>query len=133
MLNGIKVFLEFLNDYWTSIVVIISIIASIYVKIKIYMQKSKEEQIVAAKMQIKEIVLKLVTDAEIEYGDWAKAGSLKRAQVIQKIFADYPILSTITDQKSVLNWIDMAINESLKQLNKVVSENTTVKQNKVAL
>jgi hypothetical protein len=126
MLNGIRVFLDFLNNYWTLMIIVILIIVSIYGKIKTFMQKSKEEQIVAAKMQIKEIVLKFVTDAEIEYSDWVKAGSLKRAQVIQKIFADYPILSTIADQKSTLNWIDMAINESLKQLDKVVSKNKTV-------
>ena len=109
MLNGIKVFLQFINDYWTSIMIIISILASIYVKVKTFMKKSKEERIVAAKMQIKEIVLKLVADAELEYGDWAKAGSLKRSEVIQRIFENYPVLSAITDQKTVINWIDMAI------------------------
>lgn len=126
MLNGIKVFLQFINDYWTSIMIIISILASIYVKVKTFMKKSKEERIVAAKMQIKEIVLKLVADAELEYGDWAKAGSLKRSEVIQRIFENYPVLSAITDQKTVINWIDMAINDSLKELDKVVSENTKV-------
>ena len=126
MLNGIKVFLQFINDYWTSIMIIISILASIYVKVKTFMKKSKEERIVAAKMQSKEIVLKLVADAELEYGDWAKAGSLKRSEVIQRIFENYPVLSAITDQKTVINWIDMAINDSLKELDKVVSENTKV-------
>ncbi len=126
MLNGIKVFLQFINDYWTSIMIIISILASIYVKVKTFMKKSKEERIVAAKMQIKEIVLKLVADAELEYGDWAKAGSLKRSEVIQRIFENYPVLSAITDQKTVINWIDMAINDSLKELDKVVPENTKV-------
>lgn len=124
MLNGIKVFLQFINDYWTSIMVIISIIASIYVKVKTFMQKSKDERITAAKMQIKEIVLKLVADAELEYGDWAKAGSLKRSEVIQRIFENYPVLSAITDQKTIINWIDMAINDSLKELDRVVAENT---------
>ena len=71
--------------------------------------------------------MKLITDAEIDYNDWAKSGSIKRAQVIQKIYADYPILAKVTDQETLIAWIDAEINNSLKELRKIVAENATEK------
>lgn len=123
MLNGLKNFLQFINDNWTTIIVIISLIIALMQKVKAYLSKSKEEKIEAAKAQIKEIALKLITDAELDYEQWQKAGSIKRSQVIQQIFADYPILSKIAEQKEVIAWIDTIIDEALKELRKIVAEN----------
>ena len=76
----------------------------------------------AAKAQIREVVLKLVSDAEKDYDSWTKAGSIKRSQVVQKIFSDYPILSKVSDQEDIVKYIDEAIGASLKELRKIVSE-----------
>lgn len=124
MLNGLKNFLQFINDNWTTIVVIISLIIAVIGKVKSYLSKSNEEKIAAAKAQIQEIILKLITDAEVDYEDWNKAGSIKRAQVIQQVFSDFPVLSKIADQKAVIEWIDNLIDESLKELRKIVAENS---------
>ena len=123
MLNGIQNFLQFINDNWTSIIIIISLIVAIVQKVKKYFAKSTEEQIATAKSQISEIVLKLITDAEVDYKDWEKAGSIKRSQVIQKIFDEYPILAKVADQQEVVNWIDEMIDTSLKELRNIVAEN----------
>ena len=123
MLTGIQNFLQFINDNWTAIVVIISLIIAIVQKTKNYFSKSNEEKIAIAKTQISETVLKLITDAEVDYEAWNKAGSIKRAQVIQKIFLDYPILSKVTEQSTLIKWIDDTINTSLKELRKIVEEN----------
>lgn len=123
MLNGIQNFLQFVNDNWTSIIIIISLIVAIVQKVKKYFAKSTEEQIATAKSQISEIVLKLITDAEVDYKDWGKAGSIKRSQVIQKIFDEYPILAKVADQQEVVNWIDEMIDTSLKELRNIVAEN----------
>lgn len=123
MLNGIQNFLQFVNDNWTSIIIIISLIVAIVQKVKKYFAKSTEEQIATAKSQISEIVLKLITDAEVDYKDWEKAGSIKRSQVIQKIFDEYPILAKVADQEEVVNWIDEMIDTSLKELRNIVAEN----------
>ena len=92
MLTGIQKFLQFINDNWTAIVIIIALGVSIAIKVKNLFVKDKDGQIEIAKAQIKQIVLKLITDAEVDYNDWQKAGSIKRSQVIQKIYTDYPIL-----------------------------------------
>lgn len=123
MLNGIQNFLQFVNDNWTSIIIIISLIVAIVQKVRKYFAKSTEEQIATAKSQISEIVLKLITDAEVDYKDWEKAGSIKRSQVIQKIFDEYPILAKVADQQEVVNWIDEMIDTSLKELRNIVAEN----------
>lgn len=130
MLNGLLNFLQFLYDNWTVIIVIISLIIAIVQKTKSYFSKSNDEKISIAKAQIREVVLKLISDAEVDYESWNQAGSIKRSQVIQKIFADYPILSKATDQDSIIQWIDDAINDSLKTLRKIVAENQTDNQDR---
>ena len=127
MLTGIQNFLQFINDNWTAIIIIIALGLSIALKIKNLFTKDKNGQIEIAKAQIKQIILKLITDAEIDYNDWVKSGSIKRAQVIQKIYADYPILAKVTDQETLIAWIDAEINNSLKELRKIVAENATEK------
>lgn len=122
MLTGIQNFLQFINDNWTAIIIIIALGLSIALKIKNLFTKGKNGQIEIAKAQIKQIVLKLITDAEVDYSDWAKAGNIKRAQVIQKIYTDYPILAKVTDQDTLVKWIDEEINNSLKELRKIVAE-----------
>lgn len=128
MLNGIQNFLQFINDNWTAIIIIISLIIAIVQKAKRYFSKSNTEKIEVAKKQISQIVLKLITDAEVDYTEWTKAGSIKRAQVIQKIFTDYPVLAKATDQEKIITFIDDAINSSLKELRKIVAENTDTEE-----
>ena len=123
ILDGIKNFLLFLNDNWTSIAVILGLIAGLYQKIKTYIKQSDAQKIEAAKVRISAVVLKLISDAEVDYESWNKAGSIKRAQVIQKIFQDYPILSKAVDQEAIIAWIDDQINDSLKELRKIVAKN----------
>lgn len=128
MLTGIQNFLQFINDNWTAIVIIIALGVSIAIKVKNLFVKDKDGQIEIAKAQIKQIVLKLITDAEVDYNDWQKSGSIKRSQVIQKIYTDYPILAKVTDQDTLIAWIDSEINNSLKELRKIVAENATKKE-----
>ena len=126
MLDGVKNFLQFINDNWTSIIIIISLIIAIAQKVKSYLAKSNDEKIASAKSQIKEVILKLISDAEVDYEDWNKAGSIKRAQVIQKIFTDYPVLSKVVNQEELIKWIDTMIDESLKELRKIVAQNQEI-------
>jgi hypothetical protein len=56
MLNGIQNFLKFINDNWTAIIIIISLIIAIVQKAKSYFSKSNKEKIEIAKQQISQIV-----------------------------------------------------------------------------
>lgn len=123
MLKGIQNFLQFINENWTTIIVIISLLLMIVQKTKSYFSKTKEERIEIAKQQIQQICLKLISDAELDYGDWKKAGSLKRTQVIEKIYSDYPILAKATDQEALTKWLDKTIDNSLTELREIIDKN----------
>ena len=126
MLNGIKNFLQMINDNWTTILVIIGLIIALWKKIESYLGKSDEEKIAIAKKQVQEAMLKMITSAETDFADWENAGSIKRSQVIKQVYADYPILSKVLDQESLIAWIDNEINNSLKTLREVIKENENV-------
>lgn len=129
MLTGITNFLKFVNENWTTIVVIISLVIAIIHKIRNFLALSNEEKISIAKTQIREIILKFVAEAEMDFEEWNKAGSIKRSQVIQKIYDEYPILTKVTNQKTLINWIDVLINNSLVDLRRIVEEKDAKKTN----
>ena len=126
MLNGIMNFLKFLNNNWTTIVVLIALVVAAIKRVVAFMSQSDESKIEIAKAQIKEIALKLITDAELDFEDWNKAGSIKRAQVIEQIYKLYPILSKVTNQQELTDWIDAIIDASLKELHNIVLLNDKV-------
>ena len=124
ILVGIKNFLDLINQNWTLITVIIGLGILVFKKVKRYASLSEQEKIDLALEQIRITALKMVTDAEKEYDKWVKAGSIKRAEVIDKIFKDYPILSKVTDQETLIKNIDNIIDEALNEMRKVFETNT---------
>lgn len=120
MLNGIKNFLQIINDNWVTICVIISLAISAFQKIKGFIQKSDAEKIAIAKKQIRETMLKMVSDAEADYDEWNKSGKIKRSQVIKKIYEMYPVLAKAVDQEGLTAWIDAEIDASLGTLNTLI-------------
>ena len=123
LLYSIQNTLQLINDNWAIIVIIIGLILSIVRKAKTYLSKSDDEKIEIAKKHINEIMLKLVTDAELDYREWAKAGEVKRSQVINKVFEMYPVLSTVANQEDIIAWIDEAIDEALKTMRDIFKQN----------
>lgn len=123
ILDGIKNFLMFVNEHWTEIVVIAGLGLAIWKKEEAYLKKTDEEKIQIAKDQLKETILKFVTQAEEDYDDWVKAGAVKRAQVIDVIFQKYPILNRVTDQESLIKEIDGLIDTALDELREILSKN----------
>ena len=123
ILDGVKNFLELVNENWTTIIVIIGLVIAVTKKAINYFSKSDEEKIAIAKKQIQETMLKLISDAEQDYEEWKQAGSIKRAQVIDELFANYPILSKVTNQEDLIKWIDDVIDESLITLREIVENN----------
>lgn len=122
-MKGIVNFLYFVNENWTSILVCVGIIVGIIQKTRTFIKKTDDEKIESAKTQIKEIVLRMITEAEVDFDDWDKAGSIKRSQVIEEIFMNYPILSKVVDQKELIAWIDKEIDGALGVLEDVVNKN----------
>lgn len=127
VLTGLKNFLELINQNWTLITVIIGLGILVFNKIKSYLSLSKQEKINLALEQIRITALKLVTDAEEDYENWVKAGTIKRAEVIDVIFEKYPILNKVTDRDTLIKTLDEIINDALVEMRKVIEENTKTK------
>lgn len=119
-LDGIQNFLKMVNDNWTAIMVVIGLGIMLYKKIKDFIYLSEDEKIQAAKDQLRNIVLSLVSDAEIDYKEYQQAGAIKRSQVIDEIFEKYPILTKVTDQEELIAYIDQLIDEALETVRDVV-------------
>ena len=124
-MEGLQKFLQLLNDNWTSILVCIGLVIGIVKKTQDYMSKSQDEKIEITKKQIQTTILKMISDAEVDWQEWSKAGSIKRAQVIKQIYEEYPILSKVVDQKALTEWIDEQIDSALDTLREIVKTNAT--------
>lgn len=122
ILTGLHNFLQFINDNWGMIVTIILLAIGIIKKIVDFFSKSDEEKIAIAKKQIKETMLKLVTDAEKSYLEWVSAGEIKRSEVIDEIFKTYPALSKVANQDELITWLDVEIDDALKTMRKIFEE-----------
>lgn len=112
-------FLNFLNDNWTSLLIIIGLLIGLYQKIKAFLNEKKDVQIKTVKTIIKEVILDLVAKAEKDYAENKGAGTIKRSQVIKQLYDDYPILSKISDQEEVLKLIDTEIDNALENIQDV--------------
>lgn len=119
-MEGLQRFLQAIYDNWTAILACVGLILGIIKQTKDYIAKSQDEKIAIAKKQIQSIMLKMISDAEVNWKDWNKSGSIKRSEIIQKIYKDYPILSKVADQEEVLKWIDSEIDDSLRILKNIV-------------
>lgn len=122
-MTAIENFLSYLSENWVMILVLIGAAFSIGKMISKYLSLSNEEKVEVAKKLIKEAMLKMITEAEIDFEEWNKSGSIKRSKVIADIYEKYPILSKAASQEEVIAFIDSEINNSLKTLREVLKEN----------
>ena len=122
-MEWLKNVLQWINDNYSLLIVILALIISIYKKTEIFLSKSKEEQINLIKSEIQNRILKMVSDAEEEYSDWSKAGEIKRSQVISEIYTEYPELSMLVGKEELIGWIDNEIDTALITLREVLNAN----------
>lgn len=121
-LKSVQNILLFIIDNWASIVVVIGLGLIVAQKCSNYSKKSNDEKIAIAKQQIEQIMLKFVTDAEEDYFEWVNAGSIKRSQVIDKIYEKYPVLSQVVNQEELVVWLDEAIDKALDSMRAIIEK-----------
>ena len=116
-----------INENYDKIVVFIMLGILVFMEAKSFITKSDEEKeqsvdecVAIAKSQIKETMLRFVSDAESDWIEWNKSGAIKRAQVISDIYYEYPILSRVADQEQVIKWIDSEIDNALPKLRDII-------------
>lgn len=135
-MDGIKNFLEYIVSNWATIVAIFGLAFAIYKKAEktwldwqaksaaekeAAIKAAQDEAIEQAKYALAEIILKLVSDAEVAWRDeGGSLGEIKRSEVISACFEKYPILLTVTDKQEVIDYIDNLISQALETVRKKV-------------
>ena len=127
-MNGIENFLGYISENWVAILVLLGLTLALGRMVYNYLKIDNVEKIEIAKTQIREAMLKLITEAEIDFEQWNKSGKIKRSQVITKIYEKYPILSKAVSQEDVIAWLDREIDNSLVTLREIIKDNKTEKK-----
>lgn len=115
------------NSLPTIIIVFAIIIGAVRTAIQ-YSKMTKEEKVNAALKVIKEELLKLMSDAEIEWEDYKKSGELKKSQVLKEIYSQFPFLATYIDQDTLVNKLYELIDNEMENMNKIINNTTTDKK-----
>lgn len=125
-MNSIKIFINFIADNWTFIITVLSCLYLGYVRLKKWNALSEEEKIDTALKILREQMLSYVTEAEKDFG--SGTGTVKRSEVIKKIYKDYPILNKVVNQENLIKTLDEYINDSLVELRKLLEDNEKFKE-----
>lgn len=123
---GIVNILDTVNNYWTYILIIVGIVIYMANYYKKYQAMTKEEQfderkrlVDLALSKVKEILPSLVALAEEDWNHLEKSGIIKRSQVVNNIYEQYPILKEYTNQVWLTKKIDEYIDAALKDIRNI--------------
>ncbi len=114
--------LTFLDENWTYIVIIFSLVYGIYKKVMKIIQTSEKSKVDTTIMIVSNIILEKLATAEEDWINYKKTGTIKRSKVINEIYEQYPILKKYVDQEYIINKLDELIDEGLKTLEKTLQE-----------
>ena len=120
-MESIKIFINFIATNWTFIITLLACAYLGYIRIKKWNALTQEEKINIALKVLREQMLSYITEAEATFG--SGTGTIKRSEVIKKIYKDYPILNKVIDQESLIKTLDDYIDESLIELRKLLEDN----------
>lgn len=114
--------LNWINDNWTYILIIITLVITIWTKVKKFLSMSKEDKKKEIMRHVKEEILKLMSDAELNWAEFDKSGKIKRSEVINEIYTKYPELSKLKNQDEVIHEIDDLIDSSKGTMDKIFND-----------
>jgi hypothetical protein len=90
------------------------------------MKLSNEEKIEAILIASKQIIIKQVSQAEMDWIDYKKAGNVKRAQVISQIYQEFPDLKKFISQEEIISKLDILIDDVLKNARAIINSNEQI-------
>ena len=114
--------LQFMENNWVNIVFILVVIYIAIKRVISFIKMSKAEKIEIVLKLVKEELLALMTEAEIDWKEFEKAGEVKRSQVIAKIYDKFPILAKYINQEELIEKIDKMIEEEKVKLDKIINK-----------
>ena len=121
-MTGINNTIALINQYWSTLIALVGFVFLLSVEIKKYLKMSDEEKVQAALKAIKPILLKHMSEAEVKWDNYKKAGELKKSAVIQKVYDQFPVLKTYKNQDELIKMIETMIDEQLVEVNRIINE-----------
>ena len=123
-MTGTKVVFHFLLDNWLDILLGLLIISIIIEDIRAIIKRKDNKKILNTIEKISGQIASYVYDAEMKWAKKRLAGTVKRAEVIAKIYEKYPELSEYVNQELIINLIDELIDNALKGIENMRKEDT---------
>ena len=113
-----------LRDNWALIVISLVIIVDILQLVKKHLKKEQQEEIDNIIKKISTVIDRYVFVAEISRKGFKNAGTLKRSEVIEKLYNKYPELEDVANQEEVIEKIDNLIDKAVKNIDKIEETST---------
>ena len=121
-MKSIVNFLTWINENWTFIILILSLLLGIYKKISSYLKLANEQKIQKALDMVRPVILEKMFNAELDWSSIKKSGSLKKSQVISQLYSEFPILKDIVSQGKLIEGISDIIDSELTDLNTIIQK-----------
>lgn len=109
-------FITFIQEHWSTLLVVIAIVAAIVLFVVKFLKLSPEQQ----RERIRTALLAIVTEMEKQYGP--KTGSIKRSQAYIQLVKLFPVLTIFLSQET----FDKLLDEALVILNASLESNKKV-------
>lgn len=120
-MNGLSNTLSFIQENWTNILLVITVIITVIYRVFSFTKLSKEQKVQAILTIVKSELLKFMSEAEIDWKEYEKSGLLKKSDVITKIYDKFPLLKEYLDQETLIQKISDMIENGMIEMNKVVN------------
>ena len=121
-MTGFNNFIHLIQSQWTNIVVVIAIIATVVKTALSYSSMTEEQRVQSALKVVKEELMRLMCQAEIQWKDYKKSGDLKRSQVIKDIYNQFPFLSKYMDQDRLVKTIYEMIDKQMDNMDNLLNK-----------
>ena len=121
-MTGFNNFIHLIQSQWTNIVVVIAIIATVVKTALSYSTMTEEQRVQSALKVVKEELMRLMCQAEIQWKDYKKSGDLKRSQVIKDIYNQFPFLSKYMDQDKLVKTIYEMIDKQMDNMDNLLNK-----------
>lgn len=122
LMTGFNNFIHLIQSQWTNIVVVIAIIATVVKTALSYSTMTEEQRVQSALKVVKEELMRLMCQAEIQWKDYKKSGDLKRSQVIKDIYNQFPFLSKYMDQDKLVKTIYEMIDKQMDNMDNLLNK-----------
>lgn len=122
MMTSINNTLGLIENYWSMLIIIIALVVLTIEEVKKYKAMTREQRIEAALSVVKGELLKLMSDAEIEWSEYKKSGALKKSQVLKEIYTQFPFLQDYINQDELVTKITEMIDAEMENMNKILKE-----------